>query len=179
MDCTAGSSLQHSEDTHYSLEDILKLFYFYGLTNIYSWNSSLEKIKNDVYKTENAELFELYIKLLDMSKKIKTALELRVIHTQKDLPFFNSYLFDIDEIYDYLFENIPNFTNKVIQKSTYILIFSYVRQTKSTSSDEDNVNNDDNMNICCDESEEDELDKIYFSLQDEKQEKKSTFFNKI
>lgn len=173
MDCAAGSSTQHIAE-YVSLEDVLRFFYFYGLTSLSLWCSSLEKIKDDIYKAENVDLFELYIKLVDLMKKIRIALELRLVNSQTDLLLLNDYLFDIDEVYNYLSENVQNFSNKIILKSTYASVHSLIRQIKPTSADEDDVDVDESMSS--DESDEDEFNKIFSSLKDSKQEKKANIF---
>lgn len=175
MESVQGTSSQQVE--YVSLEDIVKLLYFYGLTSISIWFNTLQQIKNDVYKSENVHLFEMYIKLVDITKKMKTGLELKLANSQSDLLLLDEYLFDIDDIYDYLFENIINFSNKNIPKSSYLSIFNFIKQVKPTSSNEDEVDGSDTMDLCSsNESEEDEFNKLFSSLKDVTEPKKKNIF---
>ena len=100
MDIAAGPS--HRTDEYVSLEDVVKLLYFYGLSSLYLWEDAIKNIKTNIINLDDLDVFNLYIRLTDITKKIRLALELTVVNSQKDLLSVNNYLFDIDEIYDYL-----------------------------------------------------------------------------
>ena len=102
-------------------------------------------------------------------KKIKVALETTIVNSEKDMLFLNTYLFDIDEIYNYLNTHIMNFKDKIILKTVFTTINSIIKKNMYTEGENtmDVVNvddDDDDDNDDDDDDDDDEFNKIFTSI---------------
>ena len=145
MDAQHEGGLRHEECL--SLEDILKLIYYLGLSSYGQWEDMMKKIQPDIISIDNVNVFSLYIQLRDITKKIKFALETTIVNSQKDLMLLNNYLFDIDEIYNYLNTNIVHFKEKNILRTTFSIINSIIKNKMMYRFEDEEEEEEDPMNI--------------------------------
>ena len=68
------------------------------------------------------------MRLSEVVKRIKIALEIKLdVNLQEKLGQLNTYLFDIEDIYDYINTSILNFNEQNIFKSTFIILNNLVK----------------------------------------------------
>lgn len=164
-----------------SLEDIVRLIYYVGLSSYGHWEEMIQKLKPEIIKLDDADVFSLFVKLMDITKKIKLGLETTILYSQKDIPALNTYIFDIDMIYNYLNSYIINFKEKNISKTIFTFINNLIRKhfiTFNTEEnddimtlDDDDDNDNDNDN---DDDDDDEFDKIFTSVKRSKSKNNKT-----
>ena len=175
-----------------SLEEVFKLFYFLGLTSIQSWEMCMKSVKTELINVDNIEVITLYMRLSEVVKRIKIALEIKLdVNSQDKIVQLNNYLFDIEEIYDNIINTIPNFNEKNIIKSTFVILNNLIKNyldfnmknvyvgndididIDHNDDDDDNDDNDD------DGDDERELEKIFTSVRKSKSERKSSLFEQF
>ena len=91
---------------------------------------------------------------------------------QKDLSLLNNYLFDIDEVYEYLNTTIVNFKEKNILKSTFIIINSLIKNNMMCDNDSEKFT----IDIDNEEEDEDEFDKVFTSVKTNENDKNNLRF---
>lgn len=176
MDSSSLPGTSRNEDCNFmSMVDIIKLLYYTGLTSVALWKDVLNKIKGSVLEENDLEIFNLYIRLVDISKKIQECLEITFAnHSQKHLDSVETYLFDIDEIYEFLSINTLNFFEKNVQKSVYNALVSHIKSYLVKINNDVDDDNEIEIDDLDSEDENGEFEKLFRSI-GTKEKKENTF----
>lgn len=176
------------ETTFMSIEEILRIFYFLGITTCSKWDACMHNIRMDVMNLDcdnYADVINVYMKLIALGRRIRFGLEIYLnVNSQEKLSLIDTYLFDLTDIYDYLRENVNNFDEKNIHKTTFNVINSFVKNflfPNNTDTDIvmqnesfENVDDDNNDDDDDEEEVDNEFDEIFKSVKVKKGNSNST-----
>lgn len=133
-------------------------------------------------KDDNSDLFNLYVNLFNIVKKIRTGLEITLVHSQEKLALLDNYHFDIEEAYDYLCSNIDGFKEKRIKKDTFSILHNYVKNFLHPVNDRMSVSHDDDdedTDVVNDTDGDEELDNIFSNIKSQSKKNKKLIFEQV
>lgn len=168
---------QNSEEM-YSLEEVIKIFYFSGVTTFGLWEELLEKLKPLLLEDLDLISFTLHQKLSFVINSYKDNLTLTEINSQLKIYELKNYVLSLDEIFNYIKSHIDDLFTKCYKKNLVLnfksIIAKILQNTNENiaeNSDEDSDNNN--------EDSEDEFNKIFDSIKSDSSEKKKDKKKKI
>lgn len=168
---------QNSEEM-YSLEEVIKIFYFSGVTTFGLWEELLEKLKPLLLEDLDLISFTLHQKLSFVINSYKDNLTITEINSQLKTYELKNYVLSLDEIFTYIKPHIDDLFTKYYKK-TLVLNFKSIIAKMLQNTNENIAENSDEDSDNDNEDSEDEFNKIFDSIKSDSNEKKKDKKKKI
>lgn len=153
----------------YSIEEIIKIFYFSGITTFGLWEDLFKKLTELFIENTDLAIFKLYEQLNSIINSYKNELSSE-INSQLKMIQLQKYIFSLDELMNHIKSLSEDFSIKSYKKNIVLAFKSKILSVLPTtndnvtekSEDEDSDNNDS----------DDEFSKIFDSITDDSKKKR-------